>query len=88
MSRPGAYNPSMGEPFGLVVTAATVCKSSGFRISVSTAGSLFVRYADSDEICELPFGTGVSHEPGNFKQIWKDASIITNPVDTIVKYGG
>ena len=88
MSKPGAKNPPTGKESTLVVTADTAMPTAGFRIVVSTQGSLFVTYKRSpDVVCELVFPTGKHHEPGMFAKIWKDATIVTNPVDKIITYG-
>lgn len=85
MPQPGALVPSRGEPVTLGAVADTPAGvGGGFRIVVATAGSLFVRYKESEEICELNYPTGVFWEPGHFKQIWTDGVIVLNPANTII----
>jgi hypothetical protein len=82
-------NPSIGVPYTLTGVANTPAGCNGFRIVVTTVGSLFAVYKDGKDtdVCELPYTTGVHHEPGEFKQIWDDGTIVTDPVDTIIRYG-
>jgi len=87
--KPGASNPTYGVPKTLSTAANTKMTAKGFRVVVATEGSIFVHYANTPGItCELVFPAGVHYEPGEFVEIWRDAAtIVTNPVDTIIAYG-
>ena len=90
MPRPGAKNPWVGEPYVLTATSNTVKHASGFRIGeVKTAGTIWVQYKGSDVDVPLYFPAGGPYyEPGYFKQIWSDGTIVVEPTGTIVTYGG
>ena len=87
MSRTGSYNPRAGQPEVLTVTPNTVVGCDGFRAVVLTQGSIFVRYGQSTAVSELVMTVGTHREPGRFKEIWTDGTIVLLPAATVIKYG-
>jgi hypothetical protein len=86
MSKPGALIPHRGKEIALTTSANTAAPvRGGFRVRVTTPGVINAVYKNSDTTCRLSYDAGTHFEPGHFKELWTDGTIVLDPATIIVE---